>query len=223
MASAPLPSAIAPAPAAPSASWAGRDAGTIPLLPGESVVARFESSPAAQAKVARLGLLLVAAVLAVVVVPFLLIGVFATSFNPSILIVLFPLILILVMGAVVNRNLSRQSPAVVQVTDRRVIVQNSSSREASAAAINLENLGDVEVAKQTFASRRAGVSWVYFLPIGTPHAIVGRGRGRHAAPGVVWVPAVPIDRATQLRELVLPRARQLQSQLGYPTQPGSRP
>jgi len=193
--------------------------GSIPLLPGESVVARVESSPAGQAKVSRLGLLLVAGVLAVITVPFLVLGIFAGPFNPTILIVLFPLVLILGMGAVVNRNLSSRTPAVVQVTDRRVIVQNSSSREASSAAMGLENVGDVDVAKQTFASRRAGVTWVYFLPIGTPHALVGRGRGRHVAPGVLWVPAVPIDRAAELKEVVLSRARQLQSQLGYPAPP----
>jgi hypothetical protein len=82
--------------------------------------------------------------------------------------------------------------------------------------MTLENVGRVEVNVDSRAVRRAGVAWVYVLPMGTPKAIVGGGRARHVASGVLWVPAVPLDSANSLRSLVVSSARDVQGRLGYP-------
>jgi hypothetical protein len=189
---------------------------TIPLFPGESGAARFENSPEGQAKVVRFNGLITIGLMAAIWGPFIVLFAFSGAFNPGIL--LLPARLLLFTG-MIWRNVSKVKsypPARVFVTDRRVIVQES-GREATTASIGLENVGNVEVNQSTRAARSAGVAWVYFLPLGTTKAMVGGGRARHATPGVVWVPAVPVARAQEMRSVVLLRSRDLQTRLGYPT------
>jgi hypothetical protein len=189
----------------------------LPLFTGEVVVAVFENSPEGQAKVVRFNGLIVIGIMAAIWAPFIVLLLLTAPFN---LIDLFlPAFLVFFVALTwwnFNR-VKRYRPAQIFVTDRRVIVQES-GRDATAAAIGLENLGDVDINLSARAARRAGVAWVYFLPLGTTKAMVGRGRGRQAAPGVVWVPAVPTERAQQMRSLVLSRAGELQSRLGLATQ-----
>lgn len=189
---------------------------TLPLFPGETVVSRFENSPAGQAKVARYNGSIIIVMMLAIFVPFMVLIVISGPVN--FVILLYPALILFFVAMILmgSRRASRAAPTQVFLTDRRVIVQQSGPN-ASSAAIGLENLGNVEVNQTARASRSAGVAWVYFLPVGTPQAMVGAGRGRHAAPGVLWVPAVPVAQAQTMRDHVLARARGLQTQLGYPT------
>jgi hypothetical protein len=208
---------MAPATAAGTAPPPSTSTGppaAIPLYPGEAVVARFENSPEGQAKVVRFNGMVLVGIMAVIWVPFIIILAFQRPFDPVLLIL--PAFLLLFIGLSWSnvRRVRRYRPAQVFVTDRRVIVQES-GRDATSAAIGLENLGNVEIKQSSRSARSAGVTWVYFLPLGTTKAMVGGGRHRHAAPGVVWVPAVPVASAQQLQTLVLTRARELQARLGF--------
>jgi len=151
-----------------------------------------------------------------VVVPVLAVLLFTTSYNPVSLVVLFPLVLIGGMLLAASSSVARKPPIVLFVTDRRAIVENPTA-EGSSATIGLENLGNVEINQSSRAARYAGVAWVYLLPTGATKALVGSGRGRRAAPGVIWIPAVPSAEAGRLQSLLVSSARELQARLGYPT------
>jgi hypothetical protein len=225
----PLPSAPAPA-VAPSAAQVPRyqtgypvvgpplpPAPTLPLYPGETVLARYSSDPAGSARVIRLNMLIVLGIVLAIFLPFIAITL-TGPVTPAIGILFLPLILI---GGVMGYgayNASQRPPTVLFLTDRRAIVEHYGSN-ASSAAMGLETLGDVRADQNNWATRRAGVVWVYLLPMGTSQPMVGGGRNRHAAPGVVWVPAMPVAQAQELRERVLRQARELQVRLGYPTPP----
>lgn len=182
-------------------------------MPGEGDVARVESSRKGQARVMRLNMLPMALIFLVILGPVAAFIVLSGGFTPALLVLVLPLLLVLMLESTA-RGVERRAPASITVTDRRAIVYNP--RDDSSAAMGLENLGSVEILQGSFGARRAGVSWVYLLPTGTPTAIVGRGRARRAAPGVIWIPAVPNDQANALKSTLLARARDLRARLGYP-------
>ncbi len=227
----PLASAppTAPSPASRSATSARRTSAgpptpgdlpstpTLPLFPGETIVVRFANSPAGQARVIRANGLIVVGLLAIFLIPFTIIIVTSGGqFNPILLIVFLPILLIGGMMGLGSNKVAHSRPRVVFLTDRRIIVERR-DREASSAAIGLETLGDVQILQNSRGSRNSGVAWMYLLPTGTPQAMIGRGRARQAAPGVIWIPAVPMDVAQSMRTRILASARDLQIRLGYPT------
>lgn len=189
---------------------------SLPLFPGETVLARFNSNPAGMSKVLAFNALIVVGVFLAILLPLILFALLAIgSFDPVLLVAFFPVVLILLILGISARAAGRRAPTVVFVTDRRVIV-DSLGRPANSAAIGLESLGDVQIDQSVRAARRVGIGWVYLLPMGTTTALVGRGRYRRAAPGVVWISAMPMDQAESLRSLVVAQARDLQARLGYP-------
>jgi len=151
-----------------------------------------------------------------VILPFLLLTLLSGPVRLPVLIFLYPVLLILVMILITRRSIGRSGTTRAFVTDRRILVDQPSKETSSSMA--LENVGRVEINVGGRAARRAGVAWVYVLPMGVAKAMVGGGRARHAAPGVLWIPAVPIDTANEFRNLVIMSAQNLQARLGYPPQ-----
>lgn len=223
----PVPS-VAPSPAS-GARFAPAPAGafgaslppvpSLPLYPGESVIARYTSSPAGSARVIRLNMLVVLGVVLVVLLPLGLLGLFQAP-GPTAIILFLPLLLVGGMLGYASIVAGKRPPTVLFLTDRRAIVEHYGTN-ASSAGMGLENLGDVRADQNNWASRRAGVVWVYLLPLGTTRPLVGGGRNRHAAPGVIWVPAMPVAQAQELRDRLLRTARELQAKMGYPMAPGN--
>ena len=74
----------------------------------------------------------------------------------------------------------------------------------------LDNISDIQFEAGRNA-KSAGVTWVYILPIGANQAMIGSGRYRRAAPGVVWIPALPAAQAEEFKGYVLGQARSLQA------------
>jgi hypothetical protein len=188
---------------------------SLPLFPGEAIVANYSSDPVGQAKVLRFSALPALIILAVILVPFLVIDAVSVGFSPIDLVFLFPFVLIGVLLTYASYKVGRHRPTIVYLTDRRIIVERTDPNP-SAVAMGLENLGDVDVDQSTRAVRRYGVAWVYLLPQGTTQALVGRGRARRAGPGVIWIPGMRISQAQEMRGTVLRRANELRSKLGYP-------
>jgi hypothetical protein len=183
---------------------------TLPLFRDERVVARYGEDLDGLSRTNRGNMVTVLAVLVAVFIPFMAVFAFTGAGTGFVLIFAFPLLLVLgVMYAGSRRGRSNRSVAFV--TDRRIIVERYGA-QAQSAAMGLETLGDVRVQQDSWSVRRAGVAWVYFLPMGTPNPIVGSGRYRSIAPGVLVLPASPRAEADSLRSLVLPMARQLQAE-----------
>lgn len=187
---------------------------SLPLLPGETLLGRFASSTEGQKRVTSYNMYIVLIIMVGILLPFLLISLLARPASPLLLIFLYPPILIVGMMVYARHSIGKKGSTTVFVTDRRIIVDQPGAETSTSMA--LENVGHVEVNVDARAARRAGVAWVYVLPMGAPKAIVGRGRARHAASGVLWVPAVPLDSANSLRNLVVSAAQDVQSRLGYP-------
>ncbi len=199
----------------------GRNAGdlpnqpTLPLFPGESVLSTFSSDPKSMARIIRFNMMVMVVIFLAILVPIVLLTLSTGPFDPIILVVLFPVALIAGMAASSAWTAGRQKPTVAFVTNRRVLV-DSYGREASSAAIGLEAIGNVQLDQSARAMRRVGVCWVYLLPMGTNAPLVGSGRYRHPAPGVVWMTAVPLTTGEALRSLVIQQAHDVQVKLGYP-------
>lgn len=188
---------------------------SIPLLPGETLLGRFASSTQGQKRVASYNSYILLGIMVGVLLPFAVLSLAAGSRSPVLLIFLYPPLLF-VGGLLYSRyTVGKKGPTRVFVTDRRILVDQPGA--GTSGSMVLENVGHVEVSVESRAVRRAGVAWVYVLPTGTPKALVGKGRGRHAASGVLWIPAVPIDDANALRALVVTSAQAVQSRLGYPS------
>jgi hypothetical protein len=142
------------------------------------------------------------------VVPFALAG-GGVPIGVILLPVLVPVALLGAMLLLTRRNLGSRLPSRVSVTDRRVIVENFGKGSLSTSA-RLDNLGDVKV-EAGRAARASGVAWVYFLPLGTTQAMIGSGRYRMAAPGVIWAPSMPLSQAEELQRFTLAQARAVQA------------
>lgn len=188
---------------------------SLPLLPEESLVGRFSSSTEGETRVVSFNMYLLLAISLAVLFPFFVFSVLARPSNlVALLAFLYPPLLFGGMLVYQRYSIRRKGPTTVFVTNRRIIVDQRGKETSTSMA--LENVGHVEVNVDARAIRRAGVAWVYVMLMGTPKALVGGGRNRHAAPGVLWVPAVPLDSANSLRNLIVSSARDVQIQLGYP-------
>lgn len=170
----------------------------------------------------RLNLLPMFGVLAAILVPFTVLLALSGPIDPFVFVAFLPILLIVAILLPATVKLARAPPTVTTVTNRRILVENP-AKDGASSTFTLENLGDVEVSQAGYATRRAGVAWVYLLPTGATRAIVGRGRARRAAPGVVWIPAMPLAAANALRDVAVAQARALQGQLGYATLAGDIP
>ncbi len=187
---------------------------SVPLFAEEVVISTVRSSPEGQARVVRFNLLIPFAMILVITVPFLVVLLLSGSpIQPGSLVLLFPVVMFGAMFVRAGRRRKTVRPTVAYLTSRRVIVERYRP-EASSASMPLDNLGTVEVTSASAASRRAGMSWVYLLPLGTASAMFGRGRGRMAAPGVIWIPAVPTAQAEAFRSQVLAAAQQATARAG---------
>lgn len=208
------------APAGSAGPWAPSTAPSVPLFPGEPILGRYVSSVAAQSRVARRGLYVVVGIVTVITVPFffliLLTG--PNVPNPLALIMLFPIVLILGTLGLGSRNRGPVRPTSVFLTDRRIIVERYAP-QLSSAAMGLETLGDVRFDTNARAARNAGVCWVYLLPMGTTEPLVGGGRYRIPAPGVIWIPALPTAEAQDLRSRALAQAQQVRARMSAPMPP----
>lgn len=145
-------------------------------------------------------------------VPFMVLTTFTASSRANLVLSLGlfgGLLLFFGVFIVVLSRRGRTTPTEVLLTNRRILVENFGKGESSAS-MPLDNLGDVSIESKGSA-KAAGVAWVYLLPIGATQAMVGAGRNRQAAPGVVWIPALRTDRAERLKSLALAQARALQS------------
>lgn len=198
----------------PSVTLDGLAAPPMPLLSGETLVGRFASSVDGQKRVASFNMYVALAIVVAVIVPFFAVSILTKPATLVLLIFLYPPILIVGMLLYARYSIGRKGSTTVFVTNRRIIVDQRGKELSTSMA--LENVGHVDVNVDAWAARHAGVAWVYVLPMGTPKALVGGGRSRHVAPGVLWVPAVPLDSANSLRNLVVSSAREVQIQLGYP-------
>jgi hypothetical protein len=200
----PLPGAPTQRPGSPGQS-------TIPLLPGESVRESFQSDPKGMRSVMLRRSSIMFGIMAAIFTPFILLSIFGpgSASGRLIGIGLFASFLIVFGGLLFGIGLRGREAARILLTDRRILVENL-GRVQSSESISLENVGDVEINTKGGALK-AGVAWVYILPMGTKSAIVGGGRARHVAAGVVYIPALPIPQADRLKNLVLSRARVLQS------------
>ena len=194
---------------------------SIPLFPGENLLARFSSSPEAMARVIRYNSVVLLIVLPIVLVPALVVA-FTGPFNPIEVLLFLPILLVGGMMLLASSAAGRRPPSVLFLTDRRVILQRTGA-QGSTAAMGLENLGRVEVQGSSWGARRAGVAWVDLLPVGTTSALVGGGRSRHAAPGVLWLPAVPAATAEEIRDRITRQASAVQAAFGYPGGPARAP
>lgn len=113
------------------------------------------------------------------------------------------------VGYMAVRRSARTPATVTTVTTRRVIVQHF-GKDPAPSVIFLESVGRVEL-NQHATSRRFGVAWLYVLPQGVPTVMVGAGKSRHVASGVLWVPAVPQREAEVLRDLITAEAQRVQA------------
>jgi hypothetical protein len=188
---------------------------SVPLIPGESVVGRFSSDPGADARVIRMNDLVAFAVLMGIFVPILVITAvrYHLGLNLGDLILVVPIVFVTGMILLHARKARRNAPTVAYVTDRRIIVERLTA-EPTSAVYGLDNVGDVRVMQGARIGRRAGVAWVSLLPVGTTDPFIGSGENRRVAPGVVWIPALPLNRALQMREAVLRVVRDLRTRLG---------
>lgn len=186
---------------------------SIPFLPGETVERTYSMDVQGFQRVIRRNLLIMPLIMLIVFVPFLILLVAQGGGNPGAL--LGAGVLVVMIGGIsgmvgwASRRASTRIPTMVVVTNRRVLVENFGTGESSAS-VPIDNIGDVTLEGGRVA-KAAGVAWVYILPIGATQAMVGAGRARRAAPGVVWVPALPIPQAEEFRNYVLGRARALQA------------
>ncbi len=188
-----------------------------PLFPGETIVARFNSYPPGVGQIRRLNMRLFfvgfAAFTAVAALGlYFVMGVFAL-----VLLVLcgFWIAVFRMVGASGARKAERAPPTVAFVTDRRVII-DSPGPPPSSSSIELENLGDVTLYQGTSAARRAGVFWIYLVPVGTASALNGVGRYRTLSPGVVWIGSMKPEQAQALKSVALQQARNRRAALGFP-------
>ncbi len=179
------------------------------------MLSRFSSDPKSVARVIRFNMLIVLLIFLIILVPLVYLVLSSGPVNPLIIVVFLPVFLLGGISLASAWSAGRRRPTVAFVTDRRVIVE-SFARQASSAAIGLETVGAVQLDQSARAMRRAGVCWLYILPMGTTVPLVGSGRYRQPAPGVVWMAAVPMSTAQALKSLVVQQAHDVQVRLGYP-------
>ncbi|HEV2429089.1 MAG TPA: hypothetical protein VGV64_04475 [Thermoplasmata archaeon] len=211
----PLPTAQVPlagsAPYRPSdPTWPMR-LPSMPLLPGESVQREYTMDLAGFRRVVRRNLLILPLIVIIVFVPFMVLIAVQGGPKAAFGLALFGVLIALFagMGFYFSLRVGKTAPTVVLVTNRRVLVENF-GKDESSASMPLDNISDV-VFEAGRNAKSAGVTWVYLLPIGATSAMVGSGRYRRAAPGVVWIPAIREAEAQELKSYVLSQARALQS------------
>lgn len=162
-------------------------------------------------RVVRRNLLILPLIVIIVFVPFMILIAVQGGPKAAFGLALFGVLIALFagMGFYFSRRVGKTAPTVVLVTNRRVLVENF-GKDESSASMPLDNISDV-VFEAGRNAKSAGVTWVYLLPIGATSAMVGSGRYRRAAPGVVWIPAIREAEAQELKSYVLSQARALQS------------
>lgn len=220
---APSPSRPAGPPVAGAPAAAIVPPSRLPLLPGETVLRQYATDVARMRSLRTRQLGIVVGVVLVLTVPLLALAILGGGgANVGGLAIAFvPLVLIVGMLLAIMARARDVAPTYATVTNRRILVENLAGG-ASSASMPLDNLSDVVIAGGS-AARGAGVAWVYLLPLGATTALVGGGRNRRAAPGVIWIPALPVAQAEELKRTVLPMARELQGRERAPPPPPPPP
>ena len=190
------------------------------MLPGEAILQAFRSDREALTAVVRRNTSIFLGIMVVIFVPFMIL--IALGPNRSLLSILpfeaIFLVLILFFAGMMFRGIrqvSRRPTNVATVTNRRVIIQHFGKNPAPSIMF-LESVGGVEVDQRSSAAKKRHVAWVYVLPQGVSSAMEGSGKNRHLAGGVLYLPAVPIGEAQQMRNLITSRAQAVQAAFAAP-------
>lgn len=192
-----------------------------PLMPGETIVRQYAMDLTGMVRLRRRRFYFLIGIMLIVLLPFFFLTAFSGG-SRGLGIAAFafgvPLVLILgVFGAAMLRAGPVQ-PSYATVTTRRVLVENL-GRGESSASMPLDNVQDVQI-ETASQGKSLGIVWVYLLPLGATAAMVGSGRYRRAAPGVVWIPALQRTQAEELKQLVMTQAQTIQAREAAAPPPG---
>ncbi len=191
------------------------------LKEGEAIVRRYVSNVPAMAAMRRSALEWAWVSGVAIGIPLIAVLVFlAWSTGASLVPVVVVGVVVAAFGALrwglpraeYAEDISRPLPDIVYVTTQRVIVDSGLAWQ-STTAMPFTIVKDVTV-WQDRTRRRAGVAWVYLIPLGAT-AIEARGEGGEleTAPGVIEIQNLPAADAQSLRTEVLQRARGVQASL----------